>query len=171
MNNVFRAKLILCSDLPSTYALLQSMFDVVNFSMCKPKQIVVRMNKFSILLFSSGQCRFMGRLTFDTAQSILSLLSPIYSDISAPLTLVSQTVVFQIDSLYLPINMYKFASSNVLDVNVHFQPELFPSIALHHWKPLHVNVFSTGKVTVLGQHACSLWMDVRDWLYVELLFI
>lgn len=88
-----------------------------------------------------------------------------------PLCKVSETVVFQLDSLHLPINLYKFSHEYKKDNRILFEPELFPSLSLHYWKPLHVNVFSTGKVIILGFNASHFVSTIRDWINIHLIIL
>lgn len=151
--------------------MLEPLYPCIKLTTTRPNQIVIRMSTFTILIFTSGQCRVMGKLSLVKAQSIIDSLSFIYYSVLVPIHKVSETCVFQLDSLYLPVNLYKFASEHSTDSNVQFEPELFPSVVLHQWKPLHVNVFSTGKVVVLGCNASQYVKSIHDWLSIQLLLL
>ena len=158
-------------SLSKTFEILQPLYDKVKLSTSKPTQLIIRMKTFSILIFTSGQCRFMGRITSDEANSIVQSLSIIYKSILSPLYQVSQTIVLQLHSMYVPVDLYKLAYEFKNDSRVNFEPELFPALVLNHWKPLHVNVFSSGKVIILGHNACNFVNDIQTWLDVELLLL
>lgn len=111
----------------------------------------------------------MGRLNLEEAQSTIHSLNTIYSSIESPLQHVTETVVFNLDSLHVPINLYKFASEFCNDNRIQFEPELFPALCLQLWKPLHVNVFTSGKVIILGKNASDSFCKIRDWLNFQLL--
>lgn len=171
MNCIYRCKLLLIHDLQQTFHLLQSYYSRISLCIGKPKQLVIKLSTFSILIFTSGQCRIMGRVSLAQAQSTIQSLSFIFHSVIEPLLQVSETVVFQLDSLHLPINLYKFAHEYSNDINVQFEPEIFPSLTLHYWKPLHVNVFSTGKVNVLGLNARDSINTIHEWLDFHLLLL
>jgi len=138
-----------------------------------PRQIIIRMSSYTILIFNSGQCRLMGRISLEPAQLVIQSLSFIYTRIIQPLIQVSQTIVCTVDSLHVPINLYKFAHTYSPTNNglVQFEAELFPALSLHMWPPLHVNVFSTGKVIILGCNACTYASTIMNWLNVNLLLL
>lgn len=150
---------------------MQPHYKNIRLCKCKPKQLILRMETFSILIFTTGQCRLMGRISLEQAQSVIKSLSFIYHTIITPLQQVSQTVVLQMPSKYVPINLYKLANDFKHDINIQFEPELFPSLSLHYWKPLHVNVFSTGKVIILGCNASNFVKTIYEWLDFELLLL
>ena len=49
-------------------------------------------------------------------------------------------------NLRLGINLYKLSKL----INCWFEPELFPALRLNKYDPICVNVFSTGKIVILG---------------------
>ena len=171
MNCIYRVKLSLIYDFKKTFYLLLPYYPCITICVGKPKQIVIKLSTFSILIFTTGQCRVMGRVSLTQAQTAISDLHLIYHSVVEPVVQVSQTVVFQLDSMHLPINLYKFAHEYSNDSNIQFEPELFPSLSLHYWKPLHINVFSTGKVTVLGFNASASINTIREWLDLHLLLL
>jgi hypothetical protein len=102
-----------------------------------------RNNKCKLLLFSSGACRIMGckkplinlRNLFPVQVKIVRIQS----------VTVSMDLNFKIQSLsrlYTRLGTYPHAL---------YEPELFPALRiLKKYQPLCVNVFSTGKVMILG---------------------
>ncbi len=156
-------------DLETLLILLQPHYKNIRLTTTLPRQLIIYMEQYTILIFTSGQCRLMGRLHLEEAQSAIQSLNTIYSCIESPLQPVSETVVFKLDSLHAPINLYKFACEFPNDNRIQFEPELFPALCLHFWKPLHVNVFTTGKVIILGHNASASFAIIRDWLNFQLL--
>ena len=106
----------------------------------------------------------MGKACHENAIAYLHSLLHLFncSLISPPLR-VSQTIVFQVDPLYTPINLL-YISKLAQDSCVRFEYEIFPALSLHFWKPLHVNVFASGKVVVLGKNATSMLVSIHDYL-------
>lgn len=110
----------------------------------------------------------MGNVTLDRANHILSSIDIIYNDILEPLKCVSQTIILQLDKSLVPINLLQFMSHfNTPDVN--FNPELFPAISLHCWRPVHVNLFSSGKIVVLGKDSITLSSIIYEWIYYNVM--
>lgn len=110
----------------------------------------------------------MGNVTLEKANNVLTGLHIIYSSIKVPLSCVSQTITFQMDKSLLPINLYNFVN-NINNINVIFNPEIFPAVSIHYWKPTHVNLFTSGKVVVLGKDSVKLSYDIYEWLYFQVL--
>lgn len=165
MNSIFRTKLSLFFDLNQTFLNLQCLYHNIRITCTLPKQIIIRLSHYSILIFTTGQCRIMGRLSLEEAQATIDSLSSIYTCIIDPLHMTSQTIVFNLDLYYVPINLYKIAHEFSNDKNVQFEPEIFPALSLYHFKPLHVNVFTSGKVVVLGKEALLSGQSIKDWLH------
>ena len=64
---------------------MQPHYKNIRLCKCKPKQLILRMETFSILIFTTGQCRLMGRISLEQAQSVIKSLSFIYHTIITPL--------------------------------------------------------------------------------------
>ena len=130
----------------------------------KPPQLTVWFKKCTFVIFRSGKCRIMGNVCIEKAIPYLhTLLHILDCRLISPPLLVSQTIVFQLDPQYTPINLL-YISNRVQDSNVRFEYECFPALSLHFWKPLHVNVFATGKVVVLGNNATNMLVTIYKYL-------
>lgn len=127
----------------------------------QPQQIVIHFDLCTLLLFHSGNCRIMGKASsLDDVSCILNfLVDLLHTSIISPLTLVSQTVVFKLN--VVNVNLHKLVR---IIPNSIFEPELFPSLSIDAFKPLHVNLFSSGKVVILGKDALSRKLQVETWL-------
>jgi len=143
----------------------------VKLTKTKPIQIIIRLHACTILLFRYGQFRIMGHVNFNVVKFLTNILQPIYKCIQIPISYVSETVVFQLDKCLIPVNLYhmNFAFKN--DYNIQFEPELFPALTIHYWKPIHVNLFSSGKVIVLGKDAMTKCTEIYEWLFLNLLLL
>jgi TATA-box binding protein (TBP) (component of TFIID and TFIIIB) len=112
----------------------------------KPRQLVVKDAKGTLVLFGSGKFRTMGCIDYFVASSLACkyLEKANYSFHSFPfIDLQSYTLKCQ---LGFPVNLEKMASS----VPCVYEPELFPALRLKQYKPTCVNVFTTGKVIICG---------------------
>ena len=107
------------------------------FRVYKPKQFVCKFKKYSLVIFQNGNCRVMG-----CKKPLSYIEKPIRIKIDA---LQSITVTFQLSK---QINIYKL--SQKMQGNCMFDPEIFPALRYTKYDPMCVNVFSNGKVVVLG---------------------
>jgi len=171
VNSIYRGKLNLLFDLSKCYYTLQSIFSNIKLSSKLPQQLILRFGDCTLLLFNSGQFRIMGRAALDKALVHLESIHSIYSDIITALHLVSQTFVFQIDIAMCPINLHYIAKYYTHDINVRFECELFPALTLHYWRPVHINVFSNGKVVVLGKDSEKYLTEIEDWINNTILLL
>ena len=51
---------------------------------------------------------------------------------------------------------------------MHYEPELFPAVLIRKYKPLSVNVFSTGKIMICGVRDMDLVHNIMKELCVDL---
>lgn len=143
------------------FTTLDEYFDIlscfcVNIKLHKqPQMIHIRDEKMSILIFKSGKFRVMGECYY------LSLCT-ILMEQNVELTLKSETVVLKLPSHLTPFNIYYFVEfyKNYLE----YLPEIFPAATMTMFKPLHVNLFYTGSVIVLGYNA----MKNSNYIYNSL---
>lgn len=137
-----------------------------------PKQVILRHKKlkFTFLLFTSGQFRIMGKCnSYSTIMNFLNDISSIYTSIESLPTIVSQTITLQIDQTLCPINLHKLIDQCSDDPHITFEGERFPAITFTHWKPLHVNLFHTGKLIIMGRDSSIHKDKIEDWMYIQLL--
>ena len=109
-----------------------------------PSQLVIKDNKGTIILFSSGKFRVMGCIdeleaTFLAYKYIEQISSDDYPDIS----IQSFTSVTK---LGYDVNLDKLAECE----NTLYTPELFAAVRVTKYNPVSVNVFRTGSVVVCG---------------------
>jgi TATA-box binding protein (TBP) (component of TFIID and TFIIIB) len=112
--------------------------DVANleFPNKKPCQIVYKTKDFTIIIFKSGSCRIMG------------CREPIKSLDKLPFQILIERIQSITATTHLgkSINLYALCHAT----RCIFEPELFPAARVIEFNPLCVNVFSTGKIVVLG---------------------
>jgi TATA-box binding protein (TBP) (component of TFIID and TFIIIB) len=111
----------------------------------QPEQLIIRFNTLNtMLVFNSGAFRMMGR--DDSVKSDLHIFDivSLFSDDIPDLHLQTITVAHDFGR---KINLQKLA----LVEGTILTAENFPAINLiKNFKPVHVNIFSTGKVTIIG---------------------
>lgn len=105
----------------------------------------------------------MGKATFDVVSVLLNdIIKSIDSYLIRPLTVSTQTVCFK-----LVINLINLHTTVRRLTNCTFEAELFPALSITLWKPLHVNVFSNGKVVILGKDALKSKNVIEEWLTIN----
>jgi len=106
-----------------------------DFNYGRPRQCVKKCGTYTIVIFQTGRCRVMGcKKPLDES----TLPFPIKN-----LTIQSVTVTSDLKRI---IDLYKLASK----MKSMYEPELFPALRCLDYCPLCVNVFSSGKVVILG---------------------
>lgn len=104
---------------------------------CKPPhQKVIQLEKCKLLVFPSGKCRLMG-LRKPPTNLPFEILN---------LSIQSITVVYDIGQ---DINLLTLASQ-LPKGQCMYEPELFPALRMTKYKPICVNVFSSGKIIIMG---------------------
>jgi TATA-box binding protein (TBP) (component of TFIID and TFIIIB) len=113
----------------------------------KPFQLVVKDFSGTLILFSNGKFRTMGcNDEFDAsllACTYLEKLTRSPSKMFPSITLQSYTLRLQ---LGFRVNLEQMS----LHVPCIYEPELFPALQLKEYKPMSVNLFTTGSVMVCG---------------------
>ena len=118
----------------------------LNFTKVRPPyQLTIPIdNVGKLLLFPSGKCRLMG------------LKKPFSEDLQLPLKISNMeiqsiTVTYNVGHR---INLLKLAQLMSYSERM-YEPELFPALRMTKFNPICVNVFSTGKVVILGLKSLS----------------
>ena len=100
----------------------------------RPCQFVHRGNGFTLIIFKTGTCRLMG---CKTSTPPLHLDYPVILEKIQSITVTCE--------LTTSVNLIRLAGK----VDCIFEPELFPGLRVMQFKPLCVNVFASGKITLL----------------------
>ena len=92
-----------------------------------------------LIVFKSGKCRLMG------------IQIPLNNDANLPLAVNNLQIqsITLVDDIGESINLYKLAHK-LPKGSFMFEPELFPALRLVNFNPLCVNIFSSGKIVILG---------------------
>ena len=110
----------------------------------QPEQYIIKFdNASTMLIFKSGKFRVMGK--GDQSAAILNILGVVclFTDAIPSISLQTMTGVYGYNR---KINLSKLveAADGFLDL------ENFPAVQIRKFKPIHVNVFSSGCVTICG---------------------
>ena len=122
----------------------------LNFPKGKPSQVVDKSGKYTIIFFRSGNCRIMG-----CKKPIEK--NELQHDIQN-IRMQSMSVVI---NLGIRINLYRLSKLT----KCWFEPELFPALRLNKYDPICVNVFSTGKIVILGIKNLNYKVYVDNIIY------
>lgn len=109
----------------------------MNFPIGKPAQIIDRCSKYTIVMFRSGKCRIMG------CKKPVKLEKIPYNVKDVKLQSITITT-----DLKQTINLLQLKA--ILGDECAYEPELFPALRYIKYNPKCVNIFSTGKVVILG---------------------
>ena len=140
INTNFRGALETCIDLNKLHQLIPN-----NKLHIKPKQLVVKDVMGVIIFFSNGKLRIMGcNNDFDA-----TLLAYKYTTLVAPyetpdICLQSMTVKVSIGRRLNLTQLQKLIDPSTLEL------EIFPALLIQKYKPISVNVFSTGNIIFCG---------------------
>jgi len=105
------------------------------FTYGRPRQCVKKFGNYTIVIFQTGRCRVMGcKKPLDETTLPFTIKH---------LTIQSVTVTSDLKRV---IDLYKLAAK----MKSMYEPELFPALRCLDYCPLCVNVFSSGKVVILG---------------------
>lgn len=113
----------------------------------KPRQLVVKDAEGTLILFASGKFRTMGCINFLEASS----LAYKYLEKAVAIPFLSfPFITLQSYSLRSQLGFHVNLSKMADNVSCVYEPELFPALRLNEYKPISVNVFTTGRVIVFG---------------------
>ena len=126
--------------------------------MKQPEQLIIKLiNGNTLLLFKSGCFRVMGKNDdLDNHLNIYMILAQI-SDVVPDITLQTMTASYNYNRKIL---LNKMAQEE----NVSYTAEFFPAIHIKNFKPIHINVFSSGHVTVCGVKDESVLPIIKSYL-------
>lgn len=116
--------------------------------------------KWTMLLFNSGAFRIMGR-NFDARIVIDYFSSQLKCVETIECCLQSETYVFNLGK---SINLYLFNLNFTDRQHILYEAELFPAIRITYWDNVCVNVFSSGKVIILGKYANFFLTDIVTFI-------
>jgi TATA-box binding protein (TBP) (component of TFIID and TFIIIB) len=131
---------------------------LVKHQKSQPEQYIVKFdNKSTMLIFKSGKFRLMGNGNPESAvNNILNVVNQI-SDTIPEVSMQTMTGVYGYGK---KINLRKLAeaSEGFLDL------ENFPAVQIKRFKPIHVNVFASGCVTLCGLKSIDNGNVIKNYL-------
>ena len=116
----------------------------------KPTQLVVKSEKGTVLIFRTGRIRIMGcNDELDAMFLAYTYLMTLDETCNFPPVYAQSMTVKVAFNNITGINLIKY-SSECTSLPLQYEPELFPAVLLKKYKPISVNVFSTGKIMMCG---------------------
>ena len=109
-----------------------------------PVQTVYRTDCFSIIVFKNGNARIMGARCTITQSMIDNISLPFKLELG-PLQSCTWTVDLEMGYINL-LRLHNLLGSR----KAMYEPELFPALRLTCYRPLCINIFCSGKCTILG---------------------
>jgi TATA-box binding protein (TBP) (component of TFIID and TFIIIB) len=140
VNRVFRGRLGFDLNLEK----LHDLFPNSTLKDGRPKQLTIKYDKVTLILFPRGAVRVMGNTDECYAYLMLILTLEKFTDVIPDLQIQTMTVLVTLP--ITEVNLYKV--HKVLPSTYEF--ELFPAPRITKYNPLCVNIFSTGKVLICG---------------------
>src|SRR5271156_6548758 len=146
VNSVWRGEMQLPMNLVELLVLCRTLDHVreAKLQWKQPQQLIIRFKDGStMLVFKSGKFRVMGGKIDDLDA---------HFNIYRVTGLLEQYPVIMIQTMTATftyphqINLALLAMS----LESHYNPEIFPAVNIHIYKPIVANVFASGKVTILG---------------------
>ena len=121
----------------------------VHYHSRRPHMYTIRLvDCWTLLLFPSGRFRIMGKANFDPVNIVVYLTKCIpHSKVICEPQLQSDTFIL---TFRKQINLYYYSQHSQY---TEYEPEIFPSLRLNLWRPIMVNIFSSGKAVVMGREA------------------
>jgi TATA-box binding protein (TBP) (component of TFIID and TFIIIB) len=114
----------------------------------KPAQYVLKCKDYTLVIFRSGKCRIMGcKKPLDESSLPMKIFS---------IRIQSVTVTANLGT---PVHLYKLAVK--LKNQCTFEPELFSALRYLKYNPMCVNIFSSGKVVILGLKSLDYHCTVK----------
>ena len=131
------------------------------YNRCRPHMLSIRFeNKTSLILFPTGRFRIMGGQfqTVETALRWFNQLGKWTLTVNPGLCLQTCTTNFKVDAECVNLVLQRYPDA------IFYEPELFTAIKIKRWSDVHVNLFFTGNVVVLGRNAYQRACEVQHWL-------
>ena len=112
----------------------------------QPQQLIIKFNDGStMLLFKTGKFRIMGGKIDEVSAhcNVLSVTTYLHPTNMPEIALQTMTMVY---TYPYSINITKLSTL----IKCHYNTECFPAVQITKYKPIHVNVFASGKVIMCG---------------------
>src|SRR5277367_3608545 len=167
-NNIFRSlmnqieivniewKGVICTTLHlNELCQLVTTLPIVNnavYQKCQPKQLIIKfLDASTMIMFKTGKFRIMGKcLSRDIACYNASCVTRLVHDCAPLIDLQTMTVVYT-HAHHLNLTLLsRLVQGSEHKTQCHYDAEHFLAVQIISFKPIHVNVFTSGKVIICG---------------------
>ena len=126
--------------------------------MAQPEQLIITFKGgYTMLLFKSGKFRVMGKMVDWSAIPIIREVLREINDEQPDVDIQTMTVVYNYD---FKINLLELADL----LGCTLDCECFPALQVRKYKPIHINIFSRGKVILCGIREIETVQTIRTEL-------
>ena len=124
---------------------------IPNSKLCtKPKQLVIKDPQGTLLFFSNGKHRVMGCNDELEATFLAYKYVQMMDKTNDFHTVFPQSSTVRV-TFHKKIHLQKLVHSTLISPSfIQYEPELFPAVLIRKYKPISVNIFSTGKIMICG---------------------
>jgi TATA-box binding protein (TBP) (component of TFIID and TFIIIB) len=134
------------ATLSKSIDLIQLSTIIPNSKICnKPFQLIVKDKEGIVLFFNNGKLRTMGCIDELEATFLTYKYTTLIDQEEYP------TIFFQ--SMTVKVTLNNAINLDILKNLIpesQYEPELFPAVLVRQFKPISVNIFSTGKIMICG---------------------
>ena len=124
----------------------------INSKLCiKPAQLVIQDEKGTLVFFSNGKLRIMGCIDELDATFLAYKYTMMLDDDDCnfqPVYTQSMTVRVVLNKKINIASFVDVCTSSL--ISFRYEPEFFPAVHITKYKPISINVFSTGKIIMCG---------------------
>lgn len=165
VNRVFRGSLAKPIDLEilSSNLTLDFEKESVRHYKHRPHMLCIKRKGAALNIFHTGRFRIMGGY-FKTGGEALNWLLRLTGGKlilrERNLFLQTQTVQFKVSPNCAELVLKNYPNA------IFYEPELFTAMKLLRWTDVHVNLFFTGNVIILGRQSYDRALEVQQWLHL-----
>lgn len=162
VNCVFRGSLSRAINLKEVCFKVNSTEEKVAYHL-HPHMLCVKKKGASLHLFPSGRFRIMGS-RYTTCESALNWFTRL-SDGKLFTKYLKRDLILQTQTVTLKTT--RECAKRIFEKyphDINFEPELFTAMKIIKWSDVHINMFFTGKVIILGRCSLERSREVRQWL-------
>lgn len=132
----------------------------------RPSQLAIKDEKGTIICFRNGKMRIMGCVDELEATFLAYKYTLMLDDNCDFQPVFTQSMTVRADC-FMKMNLSKFAQESKI-LPLQYEPELFPAVLIQKFKPISVNIFSTGKIIMCGAKDIAQVDDIMYELLPEL---
>lgn len=136
----------------------------------RPTQLKVTFynDKIVCLLFGKGAIRIMGKVNLDRAYDILFFILSHFSCPEIPSPVLELQTMTYTANFEQQINLVKFDKDFQVPLKTHASFEIFSALQINAYRPITVNLFSSGKMVICGvkceQQASDIYTEILVYL-------